>query len=217
MYFSVPIVLKKSFSIVILVSMLVLGIVSSAPAQEKFAVYPPIPSGYSSIKVFDRQGVFVGRILPVKRYWTSIDRIPAFLQNALVAIEDARFYEHGGIDIRGIARALVKDVAKGKMAQGGSTITQQLIKNKLLSGEKTIDRKLKEAQLAMEYERKYTKKQILEMYFNEINFGNGAKGIAQAARLYFDKNPEELTDAECSLLAGVPKAPARYNPLGDPA
>lgn len=196
---------------------LALSLVSSAGAQEKFADYPPLPSGYTSIKVFDRQGEFVGRILPTERYWTSIDRIPTFLQNALIAIEDARFYEHGGIDIRGIARALVKDVVKGKMAQGGSTITQQLIKNKYLSGEKTFDRKIKEAQLAMEYERKYTKKQILEMYFNEINFGNGARGIAQAARLYFDKNPEELTDAECSLLAGVPKAPARYNPLGDPA
>ena len=134
----------------------------------------------------------------------------------MVAIEDARFYEHGGIDLRGIARALVKDVVKGRLAEGGSTITQQLIKNKYLSGEKTIDRKVKEGLLAMEFEKKYTKKQILEMYFNEIYFGNGAWGIAQAARLYFDKNPEELTDAECALLAGVPKNPGRYNPLGKP-
>ena len=135
----------------------------------------------------------------------------------MIAIEDARFYEHKGIDIRGIARALVKDVVKGKMVEGGSTITQQLIKNKFFSAEKTIQRKFKEGFLAMEYERKYTKKQILEMYFNEVYFGNGAWGIAQAAHLYFDKNPEELTEAECSLLAGVPKAPGRYNPLGDPA
>ena len=159
----------------------------------------------------------MGRILPEKRYWVSIDRIPLFLQKALVAIEDARFYEHKGIDIRGIARALIKDVVKGKMAQGGSTITQQLIKNKFLSGEKTIQRKVKEGLLAMEYERKYTKSQILEMYFNEGFFGNGAWGIAQAAQLYFDKNPEELNEAECALLAGVPKAPSRYNPLGEPA
>lgn len=134
-----------------------------------------------------------------------------------MAIEDSRFYEHGGIDVRGIARALVKDVIKGKLAEGGSTITQQLIKVKFLSREKTIDRKLKEAQLAIEFESKYTKNQILEMYLNEIYYGNGAWGIAQAARLYFDKNPEELTDAECSLLAGVPKSPARYNPLGNPS
>nr|WP_237754334.1 PBP1A family penicillin-binding protein [Geobacter sp. OR-1] len=194
-----------------------LVLVSSVWAKEQPGSYPPLPHGYSSIKVFDNQGRFVGRILPDKRYWTPIDRIPVFLQNAVVAVEDARFYEHGGIDVRGIARALVKDVVKGRLAEGGSTITQQLIKNRYLSGEKTIERKLDEARMAMDFEKKYSKKQILEMYFNEIYYGNGAWGIAQAARLYFDKNPEELTDAECSLLAGVPKNPARYNPLGDPA
>jgi 1A family penicillin-binding protein len=188
-------------------------IVSSAAAREKFAANPSLPSGYTSIKVFDRQGKYVGRIPAEGKYWVSIDHIPSFLQKAVVAIEDSRFYEHSGIDIRGIARALVKDVIKGKMVEGGSTITQQLIKNKLLSGEKTLDRKLKEAQLAMEYERKYTKKQILEMYLNEIYYGNGAWGIAQASRLYFDKNPEQLTEAECALLAGIPKNPSRYNPL----
>ena len=197
--------------------LLTLLLVTAAQAVEKFATYPPLPTGYSSIKVFDNQGQFVGRILPGQRYWVTIDRIPLFLKKALVAIEDSRFYEHSGIDVRGIARALVKDVVKGRLAEGGSTITQQLIKNKLLSGEKTLDRKVKEGLLAMEYERKYSKDQILEMYFNQINFGNGAWGIAQAARLYFDKSPEELTDAECSLLAGVPKAPGRYNPLGEPA
>jgi len=188
--------------------------VSSAGAKEKFARHPALSPGYTSIKVFDREGRFVGRIPAEGKYWVPIDRIPLFLQKAVVAIEDSRFYEHNGIDLRGIARALVKDVIKGKMAEGGSTITQQLIKNKFLSGEKTIDRKIKEAQLAMEYERKYSKKQILEMYLNEIYYGNGAWGIVQAARLYFDKAPEQLSEAECTLLAGVPKNPARYNPLG---
>jgi 1A family penicillin-binding protein len=185
--------------------------------EESVIPYPLLSARYSSIKVFDIRGQFVGRLLAEKRYWVPIERIPVFLQNALVAIEDARFYEHGGIDIRGIARALVKDVIKGRMAEGGSTITQQLIKNKYLSQEKTLERKVKEGLLAMEYERKYSKKKILEMYFNEVFFGNGAWGIAQAARLYFDKNPEELNEAECALLAGVPKAPSRYNPLGDAA
>jgi penicillin-binding protein 2D len=195
---------------------LTLSLATPARAEEIIAAYPPLPAGYTSIRVFDSQGRFAGRILPEKRYWVSIDRIPSFLQKAVVAVEDSRFYEHNGIDLRGIARALVKDVVKGKLAEGGSTITQQLIKNKYLSGEKTIDRKLREAQLAMEFEKKYTKQQILEMYFNEIYYGNGAWGIAQAARLYFDKNPEELTDGECALLAGVQKSPARYNPLGKP-
>lgn len=204
----------KRTSPVIAALLLLLLLFSPALAQEGFATYPQLPSGYTSIKVFDNKGRFVGRILPEKRYWVSIERIPAFLQKGVVAVEDARFYEHGGIDLRGIARALVKDVVKRRLAEGGSTITQQLIKNRYLTGEKTIERKIDEARLAIEFEQKYNKKQILEMYFNEIYYGNGAWGIAQAARLYFDKNPEELSDAECAQLAGVQKNPARYNPLG---
>ncbi|HIJ95999.1 MAG TPA: PBP1A family penicillin-binding protein [Desulfuromonadales bacterium] len=201
-----------SVSIIVLV-MLALPVY----ALDTIATYPPLPVGYSSIKVFDNQQRFVGRILPEKRYWVTIDRIPTFLQKAVVAVEDSRFYEHGGIDVRGIARALVKDVIKRKFAEGGSTITQQLIKNRYLTGVKTIERKFEEARLAMDFENKYSKQQILEMYFNEIYYGNGAWGIAQAARLYFDKSPEELSDAECAMLAGVQKNPARYNPLGKAA
>ncbi len=211
-----PSFFKKLSVAAVIGIILVSSIVPPANAGDELATCPILPPGFSSIKVFDREGCFVGRLLPAERYWVPIDRIPKFLQNALVAVEDARFYEHGGIDVRGIARALMKDVVKGKMAEGGSTITQQLIKNKYLSAKKTIDRKIKEGLMAIEFERKYTKKQILEMYFNEIDFGNGARGIAQAARLYFDKEPEQLTDGECALLAGVPKAPARYNPMGDP-
>lgn len=213
---SLPSLLKNSYSFAAGIFLL-FTLLSSARAQGNSVTYPPLPSGYTSIKVFDNQRRFVGRILPEKRYWVSIDRIPAFLQKAVVAVEDARFYEHGGIDMRGIARALVKDVVKGRLAEGGSTITQQLIKNRYLSREKTFDRKLEEARLAMDFEEKHTKQQILEMYFNEIYYGNGAWGVVQAARLYFDKNPEELSDAECALLAGVQKNPSRYNPLGKAA
>jgi len=181
------------------------------------ATFPPLPQGQMSIIVNDSQGRFVGRILPQNRYWVTLDRIPAFLQQALLAVEDARFYEHGGIDLRGIARAFLKDVTKGRMAEGGSTITQQLVKNQLQDSAPTLDRKLREARMAMDYEKKYTKQQILEMYFNDIYFGNGANGIAQAARLYFDKTPDQLTPGECLLLAGVPKNPGRYNPFGTPA
>lgn len=207
--------LKRVFTTLGLLLLLVPGI--RVHAQEKIVTYPVFTPGYISIKIFDNQSRFVGRILPEKRYWASIDQIPIFLQNAMIAIEDSRFYEHGGIDLRGVTRALVKDVSKLKMVEGGSTITQQLIKNKYFSGKKTIQRKVNEGLLAIEYERKYTKKQILEMYFNEIYFGNGAWGIVQAARLYFDKYPQDLTENECALLAGVPKAPARYNPLGKAA
>ncbi len=208
---------KKIASLCASALVMLLLLAGSADALDPIATYPILPTGYTSLKVFDNQGRFVGRILPEKRYWVAIDRIPVFLQNAVVAVEDARFYEHGGIDVRGIARALVKDVVKRKLAEGGSTITQQLIKNRYLSGEKTIERKFEEARLALEFEKKYTKKQILEMYFNEIYYGNGAWGIAQASRLYFDKSPEELSDAECAMLAGVQKNPSRYNPLGKPA
>ena len=208
------IVFKNRLYRIVSAVLLFLALASPVWAQENFATYPSLPLGYTSIKVFDNQRRFVGRILPEKRYWVSIDRIPVFLQKAVVAVEDARFYQHGGIDVRGIARALVKDVVKGRLAEGGSTITQQLIKNRYLTGAKTLERKLDEARMAMEFEDKYTKQQILEMYFNEIYYGNGAWGIAQAARLYFDKNPEELSDAECAMLAGVQKNPSRYNPLG---
>ncbi|BDU73256.1 transglycosylase domain-containing protein [Mesoterricola silvestris] len=186
----------------------------AAAAQEPFATCPQLPRGVGPITVVDSQGRYVGRILPQKRYWVTLDRIPVFLQRALLAVEDARFYEHGGIDVRSIARAFVKDVAKGRAAEGGSTITQQLIKNKFLSAEPTLDRKVKEARMAMDFETKYTKNQILEMYFNEIYYGNGAQGLAQAARLYFGKSPEELTEGECVTLAGIPKNPGKYNPLG---
>ncbi|MEI6209766.1 MAG: PBP1A family penicillin-binding protein [Desulfuromonadales bacterium] len=202
------------FCILVITLLSIFAPLDPAHALEAFAAYPALPAGYSSIKVFDNKGSFVGRVLPEQRYWVPIERIPQFLQKAVVAVEDSRFYEHGGIDVLGIARAVYKDVVKGRLAEGGSTITQQLIKNMFLTGEKSIDRKVKEGILALEFEQKYSKKQILEMYFNEIYYGNGAWGIAQAARLYFDKNPEELTDAECSLLAGVQKNPGRYNPLG---
>jgi 1A family penicillin-binding protein len=209
-----------AIAIILLLTLLLTPLLTplaSAQAQENFATFPPLAANYGSIRVFDSQKRFVGRILPEKRYWVTIDRIPVFLQKAVVAVEDARFYEHGGIDFRGIARALVKDVVKGKLAEGGSTITQQLIKNRYLSGAKTLERKIDEARLAIEFESRYSKPQILEMYFNEIYYGNGAWGIAQAARLYFDKNPEALNDAECAMLAGVQKNPSRYNPLGKAA
>lgn len=205
---------RKSFLFPLFILLVALTGGATARAEDDFATYPPLASDYRSIKVFDNRGRMVGRILPEQRYWAPLSRIPLFLQQAVVAVEDTRFYSHGGIDVRGIARALIKDVMNRNLAEGGSTITQQLIKNRYLSGEKTLDRKVKEGLMAVEFEKKYSKAQILEMYFNEIYYGNGAWGIAAAARLYFDKNPEELSDAECALLAGVPKNPGRYNPAG---
>ena len=208
--------LRRHITGLLLIGGLFLGVALAARADDSYVTYPRLPADAMAITVYDRHGRFAGRILPEERYWVDLERIPRFLQNAIVAVEDARFYEHGGIDLRGVARAVVRNVAKGRLAEGGSTITQQLVKNKHLSAEKTIDRKVQEGMLALEYEEKYSKAQILEMYFNEIYFGNGAWGIAQAARLYFDKTPEMLSEAECATLAGVPKNPSRYNPLAKP-
>jgi len=199
-----------------MVGLLSLGLAAQA-AQDPIASYPPMPAGVTPITVLDRQGRYVGRIMPQKRYWVPLERIPVFLQKALVAVEDARFYDHGAIDLRGIARALVKDAIKGRVVEGGSTITQQLIKNRYLSAEVSLDRKVKEARMAMDFEKQYSKQQILEMYFNEIYYGNGVTGLVQASMFYFNKPPEALTPGECAMLAGVPKNPGRYNPLGKPA
>lgn len=205
--------ISRWITLVALAIIITSGTVSAADIVPS---YPLLPETYGSITVFDHQKRYVGRIMPEKRYWTPIRRIPVFLQRAIVAVEDARFYEHNGIDLRGIARAVVKDVVQRKLAEGGSTITQQLIKNRYLTAQKTVDRKVKEGFMAIEFEKKFTKQQILEMYLNEIYYGNGAWGIAQAARIYFNKLPEQLNEAECAVLAGIPKNPGRYNPLGKP-
>lgn len=181
------------------------------------AVWTKPGASFFSIKIYDCNERLISRLLPDQREMVRIDQIPIHLQNALVAIEDHRFYSHHGVDVLGVGRAIMKNIIKGRVVEGGSTITQQLVKNMLLSNEKTISRKLKEGMLALEFEQKYSKKQILEMYFNYVYFGQGAWGVQQAARLYFDKNVSELSLAECAVLAGIPKSPNNFNPLADKA
>lgn len=179
------------------------------------AVWTKPGTYFSSVKIYDAKGRLITRLLPDHREMVRIDQIPVHLQNALVAVEDHRFYSHHGVDILGVGRALVRNVIKGRVVEGGSTITQQLVKNMLLSNEKTMSRKLKEGMLALEFEQKYSKKQILEMYFNYVYFGQGVWGVQQAARLYFDKNVSELSLVECTVLAGIPKSPNNFNPFSD--
>ena len=140
----------------------------------------------------------------------DINKVPQHLQNAFIAAEDNRFYDHIGIDPIGIGRAIVTNITSGGIAQGGSTITQQLAKNAFLSQEQTLKRKIQEAMLALEIERKYSKKEILEMYMNQIYFGQGAYGIQTAARTYFDKDVDQLNLKQCAMLAGLPKSPNYY-------
>ena len=145
----------------------------------------------------------------------SFNKVPKNLQNAFLAAEDIRFYEHGGIDYKGIARALVSNIFYGEI-QGGSTITQQLAKNFFLSPDRTISRKVHEAFISLQLEQKYTKREIFEMYLNQIYFGRGAYGVESAANTYFGKHVEDLSLAECAMLAGLPKSPNYYSPINNP-
>lgn len=145
------------------------------------------------------------------RIMVSIDEIPEMLQNAFIAVEDARFYEHNGVDVKRIVGALVSNFTSGS-TQGGSTITQQLIKQTVLSSEQSYKRKLQEAYLAMELETRYTKKQILESYLNTIFLGGSYYGVRVAAYGYFGKELDQLTLRECAMLAGLTRSPNYYNP-----
>ncbi|HEY7794838.1 MAG TPA: PBP1A family penicillin-binding protein [Gaiellaceae bacterium] len=142
-----------------------------------------------------------------------LSRISPWMPRATVAIEDRRFYEHDGIDVEGIARALWKNVNAGQVVEGGSTITQQLVRNLYIGRERTVERKLKEACLALKLDRNWTKRQILASYMNQVFYGNLAYGIEAAAQTYFSKPAAALTLPEAALLAGLPQAPSDYNPF----
>ncbi len=151
-----------------------------------------------------------------KRDPVPLNRMPKYLIKALLTTEDRRFYNHSGIDIKGIMRAAFKDIVKRKFVEGASTITQQLAKTLFLTNEKTFVRKGKEAILAIQLERRYTKDEILALYLNQIYFGSGAYGVQSAAMMFFGKPIHELDLAECALLAAMPRAPSLYSPLVNP-
>lgn len=151
----------------------------------------------------------IGKIQREEKYTLAEDISPTFLE-AVVAIEDHRFYKHSGIDLIAIIRAFGVNLVQGKLAQGGSTITQQVAKNIFLTKEKTILRKIEEAFLAGELEKTYSKEKILELYVNVVYYGDGNHGIYEASQNYFDTTPEVLTYEEATLLAGLPQAPSRY-------
>lgn len=147
-----------------------------------------------------------------KNEGVSIKQVPDSMKNAIIAIEDHRFYQHSGVDLIGTSRALIRDLKAGGMVEGGSTITQQLTKNTLLTSQKTLNRKMEEVFLALQIEREYSKPEILQMYLNQIYFGNGAWGIKTAASKYFAKEVKDLSISESALLAGLIKAPSALNP-----
>ncbi len=167
-------------------------------------------------KIYDRSGKNILYEIhgDQKRTFVSIKEIPEYAIKATIAIEDKNFFEHQGFSLWGIFRGVVIAKLRGKRMQGGSTITQQLIKNAILTNERTIKRKIKELILAWRIEKKFTKEEILQLYFNEIPYGSTAYGIEAASNLYFGKSARELTIAESAILAALPQAPTYYSPYG---
>lgn len=144
--------------------------------------------------------------------YVSLEEIPLSLQQAVIATEDIRFYRHYGVDLEGVARAAFTNLQDGQFTEGGSTITQQLVKNLFLSQDKTISRKIEEVVLALGVEMRFSKDEILEMYLNKIYYGSGTYGVNAAAETYFGKQSKDLSLAEAAMLAGLPQAPSLYSP-----
>ena len=143
--------------------------------------------------------------------YVSIDVLPKLYLDSVLAVEDRRFYYHPGVDPISIARAVFNDIRRMKLVEGGSTITQQFAKNTFFTQERKLERKVAEALMALRLERMYSKKEILELYVNTIYFGSGYYSIREASRGYYDKEPWELSDYECTMLAGLPNAPSVYS------
>src|ERR1700682_6463560 len=166
--------------------------------------------------VFDVDGKIYSRLAGSNRLRVSLDEVSPLCINSVLAREDTRFYQHGGIDWRGILRALVRDLLSGSAKEGASSITQQLARNSLPLGGRTISRKLLEAMVALRIEQKFTKQQILELYVNRIYFGSGCYGVEAASQAYFGKNASKLNLSEAALLAGLIRSPNRFSPLKNP-
>jgi len=185
--------------------------------------FPNLPdisdlSGYRPklpLRVFSTEGILIGEFGEERRHLTPIKEIPKIMTDAVLAIEDARFYEHGGVDYKGVLRAALANLGRIK-SQGASTITMQVARNVYLSSEKTYTRKIYEILLAFKLEQMLTKDQILEIYMNQIFLGNRAYGFAAASEAYFNKPLKNITIAQAAMLAGLPKAPSAYNPISNP-
>ena len=150
-----------------------------------------------------------------RKNYVRLDQVPLIFQQALISVEDNRFYQHSGIDVEAVFRAVLVNLQSGELKEGGSTISQQLVKNLFLSQDRTWLRKTLEIPLALLMEYQYSKQDILEMYINTIYFGSGAYGIGEASQTYFGKPPRTLSLSEAALIAGLPAAPSVYSPLVD--
>jgi penicillin-binding protein 1A len=196
----------------------VYNVMADAPSIDELK---PLDSGENSV-VYDSTGERLGFIdADIVRERVELDEIPKSLQEATIAIEDENFYEHNGIDLDAIVRAAVENVEAGDIEQGASTITQQLVRNLYIAKpEDTLERKLEEAQMAMDYEDRYSKREILEQYLNTATYGTNAGdtavGVEAASQVYFNKHVSDINTREAALLAGLPQAPSQYNPFINP-
>lgn len=187
-----------------------------ASIRDMPALSPAALESSASTMIYDKDGNLVTKVGIKNSVPVNIKEVPEHLKEAFLAIEDPRFYQHHGISLRGIARAAWADLTSRSMREGGSTITQQLIKISYLTPDKTVKRKIQEMILAIQVERRYTKDEIFELYLNNIYLGEGAYGIQAAAQTYFGKNVGDLSLEEAALLAGLPQAPSAYSPYRDP-
>ena len=201
-------VLKKIIMIILIVAFLT-GI---------YVGYKLIDEGYSMYKMAIEEEPLNEKVKEIrsKENYTKLEELPKIYIDAVLAVEDHRFYNHNGIDIISIGRAIIKDIQAMEFVEGGSTITQQIAKNIYFTQEKRMTRKIAEVFMARELEENYSKEEILELYLNTSYFGDGYYTVAEASRGYFDKKPNEMTDYECIMLAGIPNAPSIYAPTKNP-
>ena len=177
-----------------------------------------IGNGYNMYKTAIEEMSIEDKVKEIqsKENYTKISELPQMYINAVISVEDHRFYDHGGIDIIAIGRAAINDIKAMSFVEGGSTITQQLSKNIYFTQEKKIERKIAEVFMAFEIEKRYEKDFILELYLNTSYFGDGYYTVKEASQGYFGKEPKDMTDSECILLAGIPNAPSAYSPTKNP-
>ena len=177
-----------------------------------------IGNGYNMYKEAIQNEPLEQKVEEIKQKinYTQINEVPKIYQNAVIAVEDHRFYSHNGIDIIAIGRAFVNDIKAMSFVEGGSTITQQLAKNIYFTQEKKITRKIAEVFMAFEIEKNYSKEEILELYLNTSYFGDGYYTVKEASLGYFGKEPNKMTDSESIMLAGIPNAPSVYSPTKNP-
>jgi penicillin-binding protein 1A len=210
---------KKEISIVLLAMCFFAGLAvylrslaADLPSVQALENYTPS----LVTKLYDCKGSLITELYAERRSLIPLKEIPLNLQNAVLSAEDFGFFKHWGVSTKGVLRAALSNLIKGHVSQGGSTITQQLAKTIFLTPERTFSRKIKEMLLTIQLERNYSKEEILELYLNQIYFGNGAYGVESAAKIYFGKHVDQLNLPECAMLAGLPRAPTYYSPYKNP-